>query len=156
MLLQAGTFGAVVRGISRNVACVCISERLTDRQTDWQAGRQADSVSPAQVKPVQHPMCAPVFAHRFLTFLCFKLPELLCAKHPPRLYVYTGGIVLPPPPLDLSKYARTVTHRPPFWPGAQAGSRRLHSAESSLRKTTKKKHPPSQKDCTKGIISEET
>lgn len=39
-------------------------------------------------------------------------------------------------------YPLTDAHQPPFWPGAEAGSRRLHSAETSLRtknKKTKKK-----------------
>lgn len=48
--------------------------------------------------------------------------------------------------LDLCKYPLTDAHQPPFWPGAQAGSRRLHSAETSLRKT--KKDP--QKNLHKG------
>lgn len=40
-------------------------------------------------------------------------------------------------------YPLTDAHQPPFWPGAEAGSRRLHSAETSLRtknKKTKKRH----------------
>lgn len=56
----------------------------------------------------------------------------------------------PPHRLDICKYALTVAHQPPFWPGAQAGSRRLHSAESSLRKKKKKKDPPPKKALHKG------
>lgn len=59
-------------------------------------------------------------------------------------------------------YPLTDAHQPPFWPGAEAGSRRLHSAETSLRTKNKKKtfhshhpHHP-KKNCTKGIIAEET
>lgn len=40
-------------------------------------------------------------------------------------------------------YPLTDAHQSPFWPGAEAGSRRLHSAETSLRtknKKTKKRH----------------
>ncbi len=82
--LKQARKGAVVHGIARNVACVYMTERLTDRQTDRKTHRQSDYIPdiPAQVKPVQHPMCAPVFAHRSMTFLCFKLPKpyLLCAQ----------------------------------------------------------------------------
>lgn len=35
-------------------------------------------------------------------------------------------------------YPLTDAHQPPFWPGAEAGSRRLHSAETSLRTKNKK------------------
>lgn len=61
-------------------------------------------------------------------------------------------------------YPLTDAHQPPFWPGAEAGSRRLHSAETSLRTKNKKTKkdiplpppPPPKKNCTKGIIAEET
>lgn len=55
-------------------------------------------------------------------------------------------------------YPLTDAHQPPFWPGAEAGSRRLHSAETSLRTKNKKTKkdiplpppPPPQKKLHKG------
>lgn len=53
------------------------------------------------------------------------------------------------PRLDPCESALPVAHQPPFWPAAQAGSRRLHSAESSLR-NTQQEHGPKR---TKRTIS---
>lgn len=55
-------------------------------------------------------------------------------------------------------YPLTDAHQPPFWPGAEAGSRRLHSAETSLRTKNKKTKkdiplpppPPPKKKLHKG------
>lgn len=55
-------------------------------------------------------------------------------------------------------YPLTDAHQSPFWPGAEAGSRRLHSAETSLRTKNKKTKkdiplpppPPPKKKLHKG------
>lgn len=108
-----------------------LSEKLTDRHY---------IPSPCSGKNLHSIRCAsppPSFLWHIglVTFLCFKLPEL------ERLYAQTlqgTRAIVFFVFLAERAYPLTDAHQPPFWPGAEAGSRRLHSAETSLRTKNKK------------------
>lgn len=90
-------------------------------------GGAESSGEPEDLRP--RGVCAQVW-----DFSLFLTAGASVRSHTPRPRVRAPTITRFPR-LDPCEHALPVAHQPPLWPAAQAGSRRLHSAESSLRNT---------------------